>query len=182
MPTRRNTFCGKPECLHEWLVRSDATYARRKVFERDHGICAECGTDTEEIERRCNAPVTELRERWRAVLDALEGTITYPRDPVEIAAQDAEFDVWHRAYFAAERDAVAESDSLWRAAGVSRSAHRWEADHIRPVVEGGGSCGLDNLRTLCLPCHRRATAELAARRARQRREQVQPSLPMRGQS
>jgi 5-methylcytosine-specific restriction protein A len=40
----------------------------------------------------------------------------------------------------------------------------WDADHIVPVVEGGGLCGLENYRTLCLKCHRRATAELVARR------------------
>jgi 5-methylcytosine-specific restriction endonuclease McrA len=40
----------------------------------------------------------------------------------------------------------------------------WQADHIRPVVEGGGECGLENYRTLCLPCHHRATAELMRRR------------------
>lgn len=39
----------------------------------------------------------------------------------------------------------------------------WEADHILPVVEGGDSA-LDNIRTLCIPCHRAATAELRARR------------------
>jgi 5-methylcytosine-specific restriction protein A len=45
----------------------------------------------------------------------------------------------------------------------------WDADHIVPVVEGGGECDLDNYRTLCIPCHKRVTAELAARRAEQRR-------------
>jgi len=40
----------------------------------------------------------------------------------------------------------------------------WDADHIVPVVEGGGECSLDNLRTLCLKCHRRETALLRARR------------------
>jgi 5-methylcytosine-specific restriction protein A len=40
----------------------------------------------------------------------------------------------------------------------------WDADHILPVVEGGGACDLSNLRTLCLKCHRAATAELRARR------------------
>lgn len=29
----------------------------------------------------------------------------------------------------------------------------WEADHIHAVVEGGGGCNIDNLRTLCVPCH-----------------------------
>ena len=45
----------------------------------------------------------------------------------------------------------------------------WEADHIVPVVEGGGECGLDNIRTLCVPCHKDETAALAARRAQARR-------------
>ena len=39
----------------------------------------------------------------------------------------------------------------------------WDADHILPVAEGGGQCDLDNLRTLCLPCHREATAALRRR-------------------
>lgn len=36
----------------------------------------------------------------------------------------------------------------------------WDADHIVPVSEGGGECGLDNYRTLCQPCHKRETAKL----------------------
>ncbi len=39
----------------------------------------------------------------------------------------------------------------------------WDADHITPVIEGGGECGLDNLRTLCIPCHQEATRDLHAR-------------------
>jgi 5-methylcytosine-specific restriction protein A len=40
----------------------------------------------------------------------------------------------------------------------------WDADHIVPVVEGGGECDLANIRTLCLKCHRAATAALRERR------------------
>lgn len=54
-------------------------------------------------------------------------------------------------------------------AGKRRIDHiylsKWEMDHIVPVVEGGGQCGLDNLRTLCIPCHRKVTRELRARLA-----------------
>jgi hypothetical protein len=32
-----------------------------------------------------------------------------------------------------------------------------------PVVEGGGECGIENIRTLCLGCHARATSELRGR-------------------
>jgi hypothetical protein len=52
----------------------------------------------------------------------------------------------------------------------------WDMDHITPVVEGGGGCGLDNLRTLCIPCHRAETAKLAARRAADRRPQQELGL------
>jgi 5-methylcytosine-specific restriction protein A len=39
----------------------------------------------------------------------------------------------------------------------------WDADHIVPVVEGGGECDLHNLRTLCLRCHLRQTSALRRR-------------------
>ncbi len=39
----------------------------------------------------------------------------------------------------------------------------WDADHMVPVAEGGGQCDLDNLRTLCLPCHQEVTSELRLR-------------------
>jgi 5-methylcytosine-specific restriction enzyme A len=49
----------------------------------------------------------------------------------------------------------------------------WDADHILPVSEGGGECDLDNIRTLCLRCHRRVTAQL---RERVRRAKVAAML------
>lgn len=47
-------------------------------------------------------------------------------------------------------------------AGARKSL--WDADHIVPVVEGGGECDLANIRTLCLKCHRAATTALRQRR------------------
>lgn len=47
----------------------------------------------------------------------------------------------------------------------------WEADHIVAVTEGGAELGLDNLRTLCVRCHKIASALLAQRMARKRRGQ-----------
>lgn len=38
-----------------------------------------------------------------------------------------------------------------------------QADHELAVAEGGGACGLGNLRTLCTPCHQRETAALRQR-------------------
>jgi 5-methylcytosine-specific restriction protein A len=50
----------------------------------------------------------------------------------------------------------------WNLKRISRKT-LWDADHIVPVVEGGGECDLANLRTLCLICHRRETLALRAR-------------------
>ena len=60
----------------------------------------------------------------------------------------------------------------WRLKRYSRKS-LWDADHIKPVAEGGGECDLDNLRTLCLRCHRAATLEL--RRRLQIRKKLQLS-------
>jgi 5-methylcytosine-specific restriction endonuclease McrA len=57
--------------------------------------------------------------------------------------------------------------NYWDLAGYTGRS-LWEADHIVPVVEGGGECDLSNLRTLCLRCHRMATLGLHLRRAEAR--------------
>jgi len=52
---------------------------------------------------------------------------------------------------------------FWGLKSVNQRKTLWDADHIIPVVEGGGACDLFNIRTLCLICHRKITAELRAR-------------------
>ncbi len=52
----------------------------------------------------------------------------------------------------------------WRLQDGSRKS-LWDADHVVPVAEGGGQCDLSNMRTLCLKCHREATAALRVRLA-----------------
>jgi len=44
----------------------------------------------------------------------------------------------------------------------------WQADHTVPLIEGGEAT-MDNLRTLCVPCHTEETTALAARRAAERK-------------
>lgn len=50
------------------------------------------------------------------------------------------------------------------------TGHLWQADHVQPVVEGGGLCGLDNYRTLCTVCHKAETAALRKRMVDARRQ------------
>lgn len=56
---------------------------------------------------------------------------------------------------------------VWRDWGLRPGSRKslWDADHIVPVVEGGGECDLENIRTLCLKCHRAATGDLRKRRS-----------------
>jgi 5-methylcytosine-specific restriction endonuclease McrA len=71
---------------------------------------------------------------------------------------------------------ISEQNKLKRARGTARVTlmqhwglntwtrkSLWDADHILPVAEGGGECDLDNIRTLCLRCHRKVTAQLRER-------------------
>lgn len=113
---RRRTFCSA-ECVHEWKLRTDPNYVRLKVFERDKGICALCGLDTQTL-----APLN----RWG------------------------------------------------RTPGARGTGHLWQADHIVPVVEGGGECGLDGFRTLCTACHKSETAKLRKRMSQARRREPEP--------
>jgi len=152
--------------VDEYLIRNNAGSLRRKTFDRDLGVCGRCDLDTDQMERilyrlrngvtihryanspsyYAGAPVRPaLRTHWRARFDRLKDRLLRPGSGG-----------W-------DRDHIMGSKSLW------------EADHIRPVVEGGGGMegSLDNIRTLCVPCHKAATAELAAKRAerRQRRKE-----------
>jgi hypothetical protein len=58
----------------------------------------------------------------------------------------------------------------WKSRGwpVHRTSF-WEADHILEVVNGGGECDLGNYQTLCVPCHKKKTAQHAHERAAMRR-------------
>ncbi|MEP6768507.1 MAG: HNH endonuclease [Acidobacteriota bacterium] len=135
----RRTFCSQI-CVDALLVRTSPSAARDRVFERDRGVCARCGLDTQALKRklagmRRRNPVPESLDAARRLSSGFERAVT----------------------LRARRPWIAIRRALW------------EADHVVPVVEGGGGCGLENLRTLCIPCHRAQTRDLARRRAAARR-------------
>lgn len=73
-----------------------------------------------------------------------------------------------QAYLRQIEDSTKRAELL-TAHGLSESRIRsslWEADHILPVSEGGGCCGLEGLRTLCWKCHQAETSALMRRRSR----------------
>jgi 5-methylcytosine-specific restriction endonuclease McrA len=154
---RRTGWCSQA-CVDQYLIRKDPSRARKLVAHRDRGVCAECGRDTDELYRFWNRRPwqnyrneslqpyrEELHDAWRRLFEASLGLGPGARNSINIGDKGPRNAVWLGGY--------------------------WDMDHITPVVEGGGGCGLSNLRTLCIPCHRGATAELAARRAAERKPQ-----------
>lgn len=71
-------------------------------------------------------------------------------------------------------------DAILAPAGYLARRTNWEADHIVPVSEGGGGCGLDNYRTLCRPCHIEETTKLRKRLSRKRNPSPQLVLAYEG--
>ncbi|XP_074644008.1 uncharacterized protein LOC141900831 [Tubulanus polymorphus] len=47
----------------------------------------------------------------------------------------------------------------------------WHVDHIKAVMDGGGQCDIDNLRTLCVLCHQKVTSSQKRQQAINRRKQ-----------
>jgi 5-methylcytosine-specific restriction protein A len=159
VPPRLNWFSN--ECVANWQLVNDPATIRRLVYERDHGICALCGADCE-IERRMQRETYELW-MWLALREAEQlFELRKLPEPWLNSGQ-----AWSNCYTWASR--WVRKDMSARGWNID-AKHTWEADHIVPVCEGGGQCGLDNYRTLCLPCHKRVTREFAARRAAERRK------------
>jgi 5-methylcytosine-specific restriction protein A len=168
---RRNWF--SDACVEAWKIRNDPGHVRSLVFQRDKGICAVCGCDAQEAYGafRDNAREVERMIQWLSYhrrLDVLWDQrrgkwIFAPYESPDHAANERERKRLRAKYL---------DDKGWTA---GRSTG-WDADHIIPVVEGGGQCGLENYRTLCHPCHKEQSRILAARLAKKRRRDRQPEL------
>lgn len=91
----------------------------------------------------------------------------HARDHGVCALCDADTSAIYAALKRSRGAAKAAGLSLYGMKSITARRSLWDADHILPVAEGGGQCDLDNLRTLCLPCHREVTAQLRLRLRRQ---------------
>jgi 5-methylcytosine-specific restriction protein A len=150
----RGRFCANPDCVTQVRIRAEPGYARGMVYHRDKGVCAACGCDTDKLSR-----VFRLADRLKWRERDRPGLATDV--PNRWCSNDALRELWHSLGFGGH----------W-----SQSGDRWQADHIRPVAEGGAGCGLENYRTLCTPCHKVATKELVRRLAEAKRPPAGPML------
>ncbi len=155
---RRQTWCSD-DCVHQYKLRNDVGYAGRAVRKRDHGVCANCGLDSEQALEQ----LRWLNKELLAKEPQPPGLYRWVHPRVAVLAEGLGYLLTRRVrYFAGGK-----SEPYYVLEHCP-----WHADHIVPVCEGGGQCDIDGLRTLCLKCHKYETALLAARRkARRERDQ-----------
>ena len=187
----RLTFCSQ-ECVDKWTIRTRPQDARKAVEKRDRGVCSCCGIDTQQIKRLARRLDLLAFGAWRVRAYGIESQPDV--DDSELGVRPSS---WHR-YPSAAKAAVwldwLLHGALWwfgvwaggepedeHPSRLTYFQHLWEADHIVPVVEGGGASRdvdpLANLRTLCRHCHKAETRALAARRAAARRKQQELFRP-----
>ena len=139
---------------------------RRRALDRDRWGQPDRNAAGEPLCRWCGHVITAPRRRtfcgescvheWR-----IRSSPSYVRDQV-----------WARDEGICRRcgTSVKDAERAWkrqRPPKTDRAARRawralrprWEADHILPVADGGGECGLENYRLLCRTCHVSITAQ-----------------------
>jgi 5-methylcytosine-specific restriction enzyme A len=118
--TKGRVYCS-PQCLAEVDIRCGFA-VRWFVNQRDHGICADCGISTEDLDDALH------QLRWRIKESG-------------------------------NRNFAGEFRQIMRECGLGFEYKATECvHHVIPVKEGGGCCGLENLITLCIRCHKKRHA------------------------
>ncbi|GEM49159.1 HNH endonuclease [Deinococcus cellulosilyticus] len=143
---RRRSWCSQ-DCQDHWLIRSMPSFARKKVFERDRGVCAECGVDAHTRDSRIARQVRAEEKRVKAILS-----------PQQL-----------KQHLQSHLQQVATEFGL-----DTPKMMGWQMDHIVAVEDGGGECGLENLQTLCTVCHKKKSKAQAAVRSRKRKASSVP--------
>ena len=137
---KKDFFCGR-RCFQAFLHRTSGGTLRKAIFDIEHGICQVCGLDAHRLCVRLR-PIKSFHERQKLVLDTTAG---HPLCPG-----------WS-------------SKTLDRLVSVPSEGHAWQMDHIIEVAAGGGGCGLENVQTLCVPCHSLKTRQYVQTSAQMKR-------------
>lgn len=155
VPPPRKTWCSKA-CFD----RFHPDRVKYKCFERDHGICAACGADTDKLKRRLkqfpNGINVYERRFWS---DGVFDRVRY-KLACEIFIRRRV-----RLYDAFEKRRRRMYALGWPTYACMKW---WQMDHIVPFSEGGLTV-IENVQSLCILCHRTKSKREARERADRRR-------------
>jgi 5-methylcytosine-specific restriction endonuclease McrA len=154
---------------------SKISRAKRERGPNGRFLCTWCRTEVKPP--RITFCSDECVHQWKIRSDAgYAAGLVYERDAgiCAICGVDT-VEERHRAHVELKGSPWADRSALlasWKSKGWPDPLDRvwYDIDHIVPVCEGGGECGLDNLRTACVPCHKKLTRELAAKRKANRKK------------
>lgn len=170
----KQTWCGAERCLHEYKMATDQGYRRDAVYQRDLGVCCDCGRDCAADEDRLRRLRDDAARAWRAEEEVpidLDRLGEPHPEVLRLRGLAAAAVAAYREAGAALRLTPAQlADTLHLphpgVAVVRPVPTVWEADHVVELADRGAN-GLDNLATRCRPCHRAKTNRQAtARRAK----------------
>lgn len=139
LPGKRSTFCDAA-CRKEVYIRCGFG-VREQVFDRDGGVCDRCGLDTHALEDRLRQALRKHKRR------------------AGIRTSSGRYSLFMMARQHPRR--LKRLHRFWARLGLTpHDAQKslWEAHHKTPVAEQDKPCGLGGYVTLCIWCHRRATA------------------------
>lgn len=102
-----------------------------QMFPQNGMVCS-CG---------CGVQLTGKKKRWASMLCSNKAY--------------AEFSIFKGNSSAIRKALFAIDKGFCRSCGAFDND--WEADHIIPVHQGGGGCGIENYQTLCADCHKMKT-------------------------
>jgi len=143
VPKGRSSWCSN-KCYDAFEPKRVRWFCQQ----RDKYVCHHCGVDSEKMRARY-----EHANRWTAPNQYryLENGI-FQREKYDAALKIA-----HR-HERRWRAAAKKRMAAMRADGWPSHACRdwWEMDHVTPYSEGGLTV-LENVRTLCIPCHKKRT-------------------------
>lgn len=158
-----NFFCSA-DCWSTFRMVTSGKYSRMQLFEIQLGVCQLCGFDMHTLYHKVSYGAGCPVGNWSTCIDVRTRQV-HRLEAVSLRTRALQESAWakhHRALIAQDAPAPAAAQKLLNALNklISQQARDniegvfWQADHIVPVVHGGGTAGLDNFRTLCLHCHR----------------------------
>jgi 5-methylcytosine-specific restriction endonuclease McrA len=158
------------------IAMSDHRRPRIPHTDAPRGICRWCGKAIFHDEETPKAGEVNLRRRWHP--DCVdEYNASDPREARRLVrrrdrgiCRECQLDTNRLKRETKGRGRARKLREL----GFKARRSLWELDHILPLIDGGGH-GLDNLQTLCVPCHEEKTAREAMARAERRRSEKSDS-------